>query len=179
MRCSGGLTALIVVTLLSCSQTVAAQDEAIAIPARKPGMWELRMQTKYQPDVTMQLCVDAANDKEMMDAWLSMVTSICPAPKWSREDGAIVIASDCQSGGTTVLARAELSGDFQSEYTLKVRSQAGLGDGAKVDLVHTTRWLGEACTGGLIPGGVRLPNGARMNMKRMMKLLQNMNEQQR
>lgn len=146
------------------------------VPARKPGQWELRMTTGQAPEVSLQMCVDEATDKEMMDASLSIVTSICPTPIWSRDGDAIVILADCQvSTGRTVISRAELSGDFQSEYLFKVHTKSGMGTASEVDLEHRYTWVGKTCSDGLLPGVVKLPNGGKMKLKQMMRLLENIN----
>jgi len=166
---------LAAITLLVPAVTQAAT--ASYVPARRAGQWELRMTAGSAPEAVMQLCVDEKTDREMMDASLSIVTSLCPMPNWSREGATIVIAADCQVGtGRTVVSRAELSGDFQESYLFKLHTKTGLGARSTVDLEHRYRWVGRTCVGGLRPGYVRLPNGGTMKLKQMMKHLENINE---
>lgn len=170
----GTATALLLAALLL--PTVAAAATTY-VPARRAGQWELRMTAGNAPEAVMQLCVDEKTDKEMMDASLSIVTSLCPTPIWSRDGAAIVIVADCQIGtGRTVVSRAELSGDFQESYLFKLHTKAGLGARSTVDLEHRYRWVGRTCAGGLRPGYVRLPNGGVMKLKQMMRHLENINE---
>lgn len=164
-----------VVTAIAAPCLAAGMDKAM-IPSRKAGMWDLVLSAPGRPDVTMTMCIDAKTDREMMDAWLSPVTNICPDQTWRRDNDTIVIESDCTAGGRTVVSRAELAGDFQREHTLRIHTKSGLGEANTVDLTQTMRFVSETCGSGLIPGGVKLPNGAKMNMKRMMKLIENMNE---
>ena len=51
----------------------------------------------------------------------------------------------------------------------------GLGAASTVNLEHKYTWVGKTCSDGLLPGVVRLPNGGKMKLKQMMKLLENMN----
>lgn len=175
MRFGGGRRlVLAAIGAMTCAGTVEAAG--VLVPSRKPGLWELNMTVNQGPDATLQMCVDEETDKEMMDASLSIVTSICPMPTWSRDGNAIVILADCQiSTGRTVVSRAELKGDFQSLYMFKVHTKTGVGESSTVDLEHEYSWIGPTCPEGLRPGFVRLPNGGKMKLKQMMKLLENMN----
>lgn len=176
IRCAR-MVALALVTLLPLETDAwGAGQDSVLIPSRKAGMWELTMAARGRPDVTLLMCIDTKTDQEMMDAWLSPVTKLCPDPAWRRQESAILIESECSNGGRSVVSRAELSGDFDREHTLRVSTKSGIGAASEVELTQTMRYVSELCTGGLIPGGVKLPNGAKMNMKRMMKLIENMNE---
>lgn len=167
------LLALLLMVGVGASVVAAA---GVLIPARKPGQWELRMTTGNAPEAVLQLCVDEATDKEMMDASLSIATSLCPLPIWSRDGDTIIILADCQiATGRTVMARAELAGDFQSSYSFSMHTQTGLGDTSTVDLEHRYQWVGKTCSDNLQPGFVKLPNGGKMKLKQMMKLLENIN----
>lgn len=149
----------------------------VLVPARKAGQWELRMHAGDAPEGVLQICVDDATDKDMMDASLSIVTSLCPLPVWSRDGSDIIILADCQiSSGRTVISRAVLTGDFQSKYTFKMHTKTGLGAASTVDLEHRYTWVGKTCSDGLLPGYVKLPNGGKMKLKQMMRLLENINE---
>jgi opacity protein-like surface antigen len=168
---------MLAVTATAIAAVATAQAAATYVPARRAGQWELRMSAGNAPEAVMQLCVDEATDKEMMDASLSIVTSLCPLPIWSRDGAAIVIVADCQiASGRTVVSRAELTGDFQESYVFRLHTKAGLGARSTVNLEHRYRWVGKTCAGGLRPGYVRLPNGGTMKLKQMMRLLENINE---
>ena len=171
-----GALAAAAVAFAVAADAIAAGSFSGLVPARKPGQWELRMTAGNAPEAVLQMCVDEETDKEMMDASLSIVTSLCPAPIWSRDREAIVILADCQvSTGQTVISRAELAGDFQAEYTFSMNTKTGLGAASTVNLEHKYTWVGKTCSDGLLPGVVRLPNGGKMKLKQMMKLLENMN----
>jgi hypothetical protein len=175
MRRGVGMVAICaVVSTAVCLSAALAWASSALVPSRKPGQWEMRMTAGNAPEVVLQMCVDEATDKEMMDASLSIVTAICPMPIWSRDGRSIVILADCQvSTGRTVISRAELSGDFQSEYIFKVNTKSGLG--AASDIEHRYTWVGKTCSDGLLPGVVKLPNGGKMKLKQMMKLIENIN----
>lgn len=149
----------------------------VIVPARKPGLWELRMTTGHSDvEAVMEMCVDEATDKDMMDASLSIITALCPMPQWSRDGRSIVITADCQmSTGRTVISRAELSGDFHSLYWFSMNTKTGVGANSATELKHQFTWLAPSCGTGLMPGSVKLPNGGKMKLKQMMRLLENMN----
>jgi hypothetical protein len=162
--------------LVLAGGAAAAWAAGVLIPSRKPGMWELRMSTGDSTnEAVMQMCIDEKTDADMMDTSLTLITSLCPRPAWSREQQDILITADCQiSPGRKVLSRVRLTGDFQSLYWFKMHTKTGLGADSETDIEHQYTWLGASCTDGLLPGFVRLPNGGRMKLKKMMSLLENM-----
>jgi hypothetical protein len=149
----------------------------VIVPARKPGLWEMRMTTGHGgSEASMEMCVDQATDKEMMDASLSIITAMCPMPVWSRDGRSIIISADCQmSTGRTVISRAELSGDFQYQYWFQMNTKTGVGASSSTELKHQFTWLADDCGKGLKPGYIKLPNGSKMNFKHMMSLIDNIN----
>lgn len=176
MRSGTGWRAGAAVLAILAAGAGAAWAAGVLIPSRKPGMWELRMSTDADDtEAYMQMCIDPKNDSEMMDISLSIITGLCPQVSWSREREDIVISASCQvSAGRTVTSRATLAGDFQSLYWFRMKTKSGIGAGSETDIEHQYTWLGATCTDGLAPGFVRLPNGGKMRLKKMMSLLENM-----
>jgi hypothetical protein len=146
----------------------AAASAEIDLPARKPGLWELKMMPETAgaaPQMTMQLCLDAATDKDIMAAGLAMAGTACTA-KRSESGGAIHIDADCNFGDRHTVSQTTMSGDFQASYTLKVVSDSTGGNPAlpKHSVVtQQATWLG-ACTPGLLPGEMVMPGGRKMNV---------------
>lgn len=160
---------------LSGGLTQAALAEEFDWPSRKPGQWELEMKaSKDMPAMTVQLCLDAATDKGMMEMGTGMAKSMCPGHKITREGEKIVIDSTCQVAGMTVSGRTEISGDFQSEYTMTTKAKmsgAPAGVDADTNVEHKARWKSETCGDGMVPGDMLMPGGIKMNMKQMMGMM--------
>ena len=80
--------------------------------------------------------------------------------------------SVCGIGGMSIKSRAEISGDFNSAYTVKSTSQS-TGGPAGVPRNSTAtieaKWLG-ACKPDQKPGDIVMPGGFKMNVKDMEKL---------
>ena len=72
----------------------------------------------------------------------------------------------------TITSRSEITGDFNSAYTVKVTSHSQ-GGPAAVPRDSTTsieaKWLG-ACKPDQKPGDIMMPGGIKMNIKDMEKL---------
>lgn len=157
---------------------ISAEAAGVLVPQRKAGQWEMQLQANGKSGPSIDVCIDRASDQAMMDSSLSIITALCPVPHWSREGDAIVIVADCQvSPGRSVNSRAELRGDFQSDYTFSLKTKRAGASGTQVSLLHRYVWASRTCSDGLRPGFVRLPNGGKMKLKSMMRLLESMNEQ--
>lgn len=155
-----------------------AQAEEFAWPARKPGQWELEMKgSKSMPEMIVQLCLDAATDKDMMQMGMGMAKSMCPGQSIGREGDKIVIQSTCEIAGMKVAGRTEISGDFQSEYTMVTKADvtgAPAGGDGKTDVEHKAHWKSETCGDGMVPGDMLMPGGIKMNIKQMMGMMESL-----
>ncbi|CAN5208973.1 DUF3617 family protein [soil metagenome] len=146
----------------------AAASAEIELPARKPGLWELKMIPETAgaaPQITMQLCLDAATDKDIMAAGLAMSGNACTT-KRSQSGGSIQFDADCNFGDRHTVSQTTISGDFQASYTLKIVSDSQGGNPAlpKHSVVtQQATWLG-ACTPGLLPGEMMMPGGRKVNV---------------
>jgi hypothetical protein len=79
-----------------------------------------------------------------------------------------VTDSICGIAGVTIASHAEITGDFNSAYTVKstVRSERGPAGGTTM---IEAKWLG-ACKADQKPGDIVMPGGMKMNIKDMEKL---------
>lgn len=149
-------------------------------PSRKPGQWELHMKAgDSMPEMTMQMCLDAATDKGMMQVGLGMAKSMCPNQTTAREGALIVIDSTCEVGGMKIKSRTEISGDFQSEYTMVVKgdiADAPEGMPNTTAMEHKARWVSATCADGMTPGDIEMPGGIKMNMQKMMGVMNSLGE---
>ena len=155
---------------------MCAEAAGVLLPQRKAGQWQMQLQANGMAGPNIDVCIDRKSDESMMDSALSIITALCPVPDWSREGDAIVIVANCQvEPGRAVQSRAELKGDFQSDYAFSINTKAGDEPGTGISLLHRYVWMHDDCSDGLRPGFVRLPNGGKMKLKSMMRLLENMN----
>ena len=151
------------------------------LPPRRPGQWEIRMVTEKPggiPEVATQVCIDAATDREIMEFGLRMSKKACAKYAFKREGKAFVIDAECELGPVKSVTRTIITGDFQSSYAMRIEGTAEggfkSGDAKKAAqptlMVHTARWAGAACTGGMKPGDMTMPGGIKVNVKQMRKL---------
>jgi hypothetical protein len=166
IRIAVGLGAL----LLAAS----AQAAEIDVPARKPGLWELKMIPETAggaaPQIVMQLCIDAASDHALMSAGLSLTGATCTVQK-SQSGETLQFDAICDRAGRHTVSHTSVTGDFQSSYEVKAVSDSEGGDPAlpkHVAMTQQAKWLG-ACPAGLAPGDMLMPGGRKINVLNALK----------
>ena len=101
-----------------------------------------------------------------------MGKEICSKQDIQKTATGYVSDSVCGVAGMTITSHAEITGDFNSAYTVKstVRSERGPGSAPR-DSTSTieAKWLG-ACKADQKPGDIMMPGGMKMNIKDMEKL---------
>jgi uncharacterized protein DUF3617 len=148
---------------------------AVDLPLRKAGLWELKMVKTGSslPDMTMQHCTDEATDKEMNNMVSPMAKQICSKQDIQKTATGYVSDSVCSVGGKSVSSHSEITGDFNSAYTVTTTSHSDLGDKAAPRDVVTkieAKWLG-ACKPDQKPGDIVMPGGGfKLNVKDTEKL---------
>jgi hypothetical protein len=157
--------------LIALHPADAGADE---LPIRKPGLWEMKMVKTGSglPDVTMQHCTDETTDKEMSTAFSPMSKEVCS--KREIQKTATGYASDavCSIGGMSITSHSDITGDFNSAYTVKTTSHSEHGpSGLPRDNTMTieAKWLG-ACKPDQKPGDIVMPGGFKINTKDAEKL---------
>ena len=152
--------------LVAVACLTALPAEAIDMPARKPGLWEMKMnfEGRNMPPQVMQQCIDAATDKLIQEKFNGQ--DICPKQEMSKSGNAIVVDSSCKIGNTATTTHAVFEGDFDSEYTVKVAT--ALEGGIKKNMTMQAKWLG-VCKPDQKPGDIEMPGGMKMNVLDMPK----------
>jgi Protein of unknown function (DUF3617) len=151
----------------------AAGAQAIDLPTRKAGLWEMKMVRTGSsvPDMTMQHCTDATTDKQMSTSF-SPGKETCARQDIVKTATGYVSDSECSVAGMTITSHAEITGDFNSAYTVKStsHSQGGPANIAR-DSTATieAKWLG-ACKSDQKPGDIVMPGGMKMNILELDKL---------
>ena len=152
----------------------ALEARAVEMPVRKAGLWEMKMVRTGSPlpEMTMQHCTDATTDKQMSSAFSPMSKDVCSRQDIQKTATGYVTDSVCSVGGTSVTSHANITGDFDSAYTVKSTTQserapAGLPRDSTMTI--EAKWLG-ACKADQKPGDIMMPGGMKMNITDMEKL---------
>ena len=152
----------------------ANQAGAVELPVRKAGLWEMKVlhAGSPAPDMTMQQCTDESTDKDMSTSFSPMTKDACSKNDIQKTATGYVTDSVCGFGGMSVKSHAEITGDFNSAYTVKSTSNStGAPAGVPRDSTTTieAKWLG-ACKADQKPGDIIMPGGMKINLKDMEKL---------
>jgi len=152
--------------LLICATPAFAVD----MPARKPGLWELKMTMEGRNVAmpTFQHCIDAATDKQMNTMGASTRGEQCSKKDVQQSGNTITVDSVCDIGGTTAVSHAVVSGDFNSAYVVKVSSKRSGGPAtpgipSETNMTIEAKWLGP-CKADQKPGDMIMNNGMKMNI---------------
>jgi hypothetical protein len=150
----------------------AAPAFALDMPARKAGLWEIKMvfEGRNLPATVMRQCIDAATDKLMNANISGPAQQACSKQDMQNSGGVITVDSVCTFGPTTTTSHAVVTGSFDSAYTMKVASTRaggpplpGTAPGAETHMTIEAKRLG-ACEAGQRPGDVMMSNGKTMNV---------------
>jgi hypothetical protein len=167
--------------LLSCGSAVVVlallpvlDARAVELPVRKAGLWEMKVlrSGSPMPEMTIQHCTDETTDKEMSTGFSPMGKDVCSRQDIQKTATGYVSDTVCGVTGTSITSHTEITGDFNSAYTVKSASHSERGPtGAPRDTTTTVeaKWLG-ACKADQKPGDIMMPGGTRMNVKDMEKL---------
>jgi hypothetical protein len=167
------LLSLHLALFLGCGALLAAHAvRADDLPARKAGLWEMKIVKTGSglPDMTMQHCTDATTDKDMSNTVSPMAKTVCTKQDVQKTATGFVSDSVCSVGGVAMTSHSEITGDFNSGYTVKTSAHIQRGD-KPVDTVTTieAKWLG-ACKADQKPGDIVMPGGFKLNVKDAEKL---------
>jgi hypothetical protein len=123
------------------------------------------------PEMTMQHCTDETTDREMSTAFSPMGKEMCSRQDIQKTATGYVSDSVCGVAGMTITSHAEITGDFNSAYTVKSTAHGERGPAGAHDSSSTieAKWLG-ACKPDQKPGDIMMPGGMKMNVKDMDKL---------
>jgi hypothetical protein len=143
---------------------------AVDLPVRKAGLWEMKVLRagSPSPEMTMQQCTDESTDKDMSTAMSPMAKEMCSKQEIQKTATGYVTDSICGIAGVTITSHAEITGDFNSAYTVKSTSRSERGPAGGTTTIEA-KWLG-TCTADQKPGDIMMPGGMKMNIKDMEKL---------
>jgi hypothetical protein len=144
----------------------------VEMPNRKAGLWEMKMVSEAMPGMTMQHCTDETTDKQMRNAASPIAKEMCSKNEVQKTATGYVTDSVCEIGGMKMNSHAEVTGDFNSAYTVKSTSQqqgGPIGGPRQTTMTLEAKWLGP-CAAEQKPGDIVMPGGFKMNVKDMEKL---------
>jgi hypothetical protein len=147
---------------------------AVELPVRKAGLWEMKVLRagSPSPEMTMQQCTDQTTDKDMSTAMSPIGKEMCSKQDIQKTATGYVTDSVCGIAGVSITSRAEITGDFNSAYTVKSTSHSERAPaGVPRDSTTTieAKWL-SACKPDQKPGDIMMPGGMKINIKDMEKL---------
>jgi Protein of unknown function (DUF3617) len=150
------------------------EARATEIPLRKAGLWEMKLVRIGSPfpEMTMQHCTDATTDKDMSTASSPLSKEICSKRDIQQTATGYAIDSVCSVASVSVTSHSDVTGDFNSAYTVRTSAHSEGGPAGLPHDVTTTieaKWLGE-CKPGQKPGDIVMPGGFKLNVKDAAKL---------
>jgi hypothetical protein len=153
---------------------LAPAARADEMPGRKPGLWEMKMVRTGSPlpEMTMQHCTDEATDKEMSTAFAPMSKDVCSKRDIQKTATGYVSDSVCSVGGMSMTTHSDITGDFNSAFTVKSTSHSQGGPSVlprDATVTVEAKWLG-ACKPDQKPGDIVMPGGFKLNIKDAEKL---------
>src|SRR5215470_12775001 len=152
---------------------------ALDLPARKAGLWEVKMafEGRNLPPQVMQQCIDAATDKMMSAFGSNLRQDMCSKQDVQKVGNTLVVDSVCQIGGATTTSHAVVSGDFNSGYSVKVSSTRtggpaipGAPADGKSNMTIEAKWL-SACKPDQKAGDMIMADGRKINIVDMQNMM--------
>jgi hypothetical protein len=138
---------------------IPALTFAEEIPFRKSGLWDIEMKNNDDPIIKMKQCVDAASEKETLEASKRLSEDKCTKSETHKEADTYITETDCTLGNRRVLTTTVTTGDFSSHYRsdITVQSIADNSDRSGSKIILNANWIGE-CEPGQKPGQMIMSN---------------------
>jgi hypothetical protein len=150
----------------------ASGARADELPLRKPGLWEMKMVKTGSPlpSMTIQHCTDETTDKEMSTTFSPVSKEACSKHDIQKTATGYLSDSECTASGVSMTTHSDITGDFNSAYTVKFTSHTEGAVGSH-DVASTieAKWLG-ACKPDQKPGDIVMPGGLKINIHDLDKL---------
>src|SRR5580704_9366464 len=138
----------------------ALEARAVELPLRKPGLWEMKVVRtgSPMPEMTMQHCTDETTDKQMSTAFSPLSKEICSKNDIQRTTTGYTTDSVCSVAGAPMTSHSDITGDFNSAYTVKTTSHTERGPANLHDttMAIEAKWLGP-CKPDQKPGDIVMP----------------------
>jgi uncharacterized protein DUF3617 len=167
------------VSLASLTMLASVPADALDLPARKVGLWEVKMafEGRNLPSQVVQQCIDAATDKMMGAFGSNLSQGMCSKQDVQKVGNTLVIDSVCEIAGMKTTSHGVVSGDFNSNYTVKMTSTRtggpaipGMPADGKSDMTIEAKWI-SACKPDQKPGDMIMADGRKINIIDMQNML--------
>jgi hypothetical protein len=147
----------------------ASEARAVETPVRKAGLWEMKVVRtgSPMPEMTMQHCTDATTDRDMNTGIAPTAKDVCSRNALQKTATGYVADSACNIAGASITSHSEISGDFNSAYSVKTTAHTENGPSAvprDSTVTIEAKWLG-ACKPEQKPGDIVMPGGFKLNIK--------------
>jgi hypothetical protein len=146
----------------------AAPAFAEDMPTRKAGLWEIKVGGPQGGGQAIQQCTDAATDKALTAS--AGAAQDCSKRDIKKTAGGMVIDATCTISGTTVSSHTEITGSFDSAYTMKITSDSAgprpAGAPGQFTMTMEAKWLGP-CKPDQKPGDMLMPGGMKINVQNL------------
>jgi hypothetical protein len=149
---------------------------AVQSPHRKPGLWEMTLQSDRTPaPIVTRWCFDAASDRLMpvlgrRERRRGPLAAACAKMSVSKSGDSYVMDSQCSFGGATITNHQVISGDFNVRYaavsTIHVQGSSDPARNGAHTLTQSWVYKGD-CPAEVQPGQVECPDGSVMAMASM------------
>jgi len=161
--------------LAATAVLVAAPASAQEMPNRKAGLWEIAMGfgTPGRAPQTMQQCIDAATDQALHSSAGAAAQQDCSKREVKKTATGMTVDSVCTRAGKTITSHMEVTGSFDSAYTMKITTDAAgarqPGELGSITMTMQAKWLG-ACKADMKPGDMIMPGGMKINVMDMQRM---------
>jgi hypothetical protein len=146
----------------------AGADE---LPIRKPGLWEMKIRLTggAAPTAMMRHCTDETVDRQMSTMFNPLAPPPCTKSSVQKEGDHYTVTASCTAEDKNVRIMSDVSGDFQSSYTVVTETKIQDDPDSDPSLSSMTlegKYAG-ACKFGQKPGDVVMAGGLKVNVKSM------------
>ena len=136
-------------------------------PPRKAGLWQttLSEEGSAESPQVLKICIDAQTDQRLGILGTDLSGDTCTSRTYSPQgDGSWGILAECVMGAVVTEYSGSMTGNFDTHYEMKVRSQTTGGNQMNrvTNYVVSSKRLG-ACTADQKPGDV-INDGVKMNL---------------
>jgi hypothetical protein len=147
-----------------------AAEDALDLPLRKAGLWELQTQTDEghgSREQHLTMCVGEEMERKTVTASRAENRSNCEKYEVKKTAQATTVDATCTVDTRKTSTHTELAGDFQTTFSVKVesktsgfapRAQGGQPVNVERKIVQNGKYLGESC-GDLQAGEARTADG--------------------
>ncbi|MGE0315125.1 MAG: DUF3617 domain-containing protein [Lautropia sp.] len=128
---------------------------AADLPARKPGLWEMKIETPGNPPVTMQQCIDRSTDADGLS--MGQQGGRCSKPEIERSGDTWLVTSRCTHGDRKMVSRGRMTMKGDSAFTgsSTLSYDPPLAGRRDVESKVQARWTGP-CAAGMKPGDMKM-----------------------